>query len=626
MYKTAIPITSSTTTEANRDIYIDLFKKAAIDRVFLCSTLTEDTAHLRENVCIFKEHGFEVGIWTWGTVGHGGTIVGATDSGEKPRYQRLVDLEGNDHFDTFCPLDADHRAFVAESVARFAALGADLVMLDDDFRISQHGAHPCCFCELHMAKIREYCGEKVTREELRDLLFTGKPNKYRDAYLRAQGESLELLATDIRAAVDKVNPDCSVAVCSAYSPWDLDGCDPIKLTHILAGKNKKYLRLHGAPYWTPMTNRPLEGVCEIGRMFASFCRDLDIEIFSEGDTFRPRFLCPSSYLELFDAALRADGGHDGILKYMAGYDDKPLYETGYIDRHIHNLPLYEKLAGFFKEGANSGVRVLIKPHLLQDADMKYTPLRQQSPYPTAGIVLGMNAIPTVYHGDGVCPALFGENARHFDVSDYRDGAILDGSAAAILTELGRDVGLEAFEGWQDCAIGCIRDAVTGISNSAYKAEERLLCASFKKSVVPVLTTAAGGQERILAYKYENADGQRFLVLATCADAMAKNPIHLRAYEMQAALQREIEWIARKPLPVKTTHAPQLYTLCEKGENYTSVILLNCFHDSVLDPVIELDREYSHVEFCNCTGKLDGKRVLLDQSIPVYDFVAFRAFN
>ena len=208
----------------------------------------------------------------------------------------------------------------------------------------------------------------------------------------AQGESLELLAKEIRQAVDKVAPDCPVATCSAYSSWDLDGTDPLKLTEILAGKNKKYLRLHGAPYWTPMTNRPLEGVCEIARMFASFSRDKDIEIFSEGDTLRPRFRCPSSYLEIFDAAQRADGAHDGILKYMIGYDSTPLYETGYVDRHVKNLPRYERIGELFEKGANSGVRVLIKPHLFDKADMKYIPLRQQSPYPSAGILLAKNAI------------------------------------------------------------------------------------------------------------------------------------------------------------------------------------------------------------------------------------------
>ena len=311
---------------------------------------------------------------------------------------------------------------------------------------------------------------------------------------------------------------------------------------------------------------------------------------------------------------------------MIGYDSTPLYETGYVDRHVKNLPRYERIGELFEKGANSGVRVLIKPHLFDKADMKYIPLRQQSPYPSAGILLAKNAIPTVYSGEGICSALFGENARHFAPSEYREGAILDGSSAAILTEQGTDVGLASFEGWEDCTLGVIRDEVTKNSNAAFKATDRLLCGSFNSGVIPVLTVTVGGKERIFAYKYENADGQRFLVFTFCADSMLKNPIHWRAYEVQAALLREIEWVAKKPLPIKTVHAPELYTLCEKGENYTSAILLNCFEDSVLDPVIELDREYSRVEFMGCSGKIDGNRVLLDQSIPAFDFVAFKAFD
>ena len=626
MYKISVPINSRTTNSENRSIYIDLFKKAEVDRVFLCASLTDELDHIRENIRIFKENGFEVGIWTANIVGHGATVVGAHDSGEKPKYQRLVDLDGNDHFDTFCPFDASHREFVASSLQRLALLGADLLMLDDDFRLSQHGGAPCCFCELHMEKIRQYCGENVSREQIRDLIFAGKPNKYRDAYLRAQGESLELLASDIRKAVDKVAPELPIAVCSAYSSWDLDGTDPLRITDILAGKNKKYLRLHGAPYWSSVTGKPLEGVCEIGRMFASFCRDRDIEIFSEGDTFRPRTLCPSSFLEIFDVAMRADGAHDGILKYMLGYDSTPLYETGYVDRHVHNLPLYKKLEGIFENGANCGVRILIKPHLLKNADMKHTPLRQQSPYPGAAFLLAKNAIPTVYRGEGICAALFGENARCFDSSEYRNGAILDGAAAAILTELGKDVGIEEFREWHNCDIGSIKDVKTGISTVAYKAQDRLMTCKLKRGAIEVLTASVGGEEKTFAYKYENSEGQRFLVFTFCADAMVKNPIHWRAYEIQDVLLREIEWIARKPMPVKTVRAPELYTLCEKGEDHTSAVFLNCFYDSVLDPIIELDREYSKIEFCNCSGRLEGKRVLLDQSIAAYDFAAFRAFD
>ena len=500
-------------------------------------------------------------------------------------------------------------------------------MLDDDFRLSQHGGSPCCCCDRHMEKIREYCGENISREDLKRLAFSGEKNKYRDAFLRAQGESLELLAQDIRDAVDKIDPDCPVAVCSAYCSWDLDGTDPIRLTNILAGKNKKYLRLHGAPYWTPITrHKPLEGVCEIARMFASFCKGEDIEIFSEGDTFRPRFQCPASYLEIFDAALRADGSHHGILKYMLGYDDTPEYETGYIDRHVHNLKRYEKIHSFFKTGANAGVRVLVKPHLINDANLEYSPFREQSPFPSAGFLLGMNAIPTVYEGEGVCRALFGESARHFDTSEYARGAMLDGNAAVILKEMGVDVGLESFEGWRESPVGSIRDEYSGRENVAYKASSHLMVGSFDRNAVPVLTGNVGGKREVLAYKYENAAGQRFLVLTLCADAMHQSFLHFRSYEVQAALRRELEWLAKKPLPVKTTHAPQLYTLCEQGDGYTSVILLNCFTDGVLSPTVELDRPYTKLETCNCSGRIEGNKVILDSEIPVYDFAAFKAYN
>ena len=135
-----------------------------------------------------------------------------------------------------------------------------------------------------------------------------------------------------------------------------------------------------------------------------------------------------------------------------------------------------------------------------------------------------------------------------------------------------------------------------------------------------------GKSEILAYKYKNADGQRFLVFTVCTDALNHTAVAFRSYEVQAALQREIEWLAQKPLPVKTSHAPELYTLCKKGDGYTSVCLLNCFHDSVLSPVIELDREYSSIEFSNCSGRIEGNRVILDREIPVYDFIAFRAYD
>ena len=627
MYKLAIPIQNKSLNDKNRTQFVAECKRAGCERVFLTASLEENLEILKFNVQYFKDNGFEVGIWVGSTIGHGATLLNSRDTGEKPKYQRLVNLEGREMYGTNCPLDKSFQKYLSEQLAKLSECGTNLIMLDDDYRLSQHGASPCCACPLHMAKISKYCGEDITVEQLEKRAFSGKKNKYRDAWMKAQGESLEELAMAVRKEVDKVNPEASISACSAYCSWDLDGTDPIRLTNILAGNNKKHLRLHGAPYWASHNNKPIATVCEIARMFASFCSGEDIEIFSEGDAYpRPRFNTPASYVELHDAALRADGHHDGILKYMLDYTSVPLYETGYIDRHVRDLDKLESINVFFAQGANEGVRVLIKPHLIDDADLDMSPLRQQSPYPTAGMLLSMNSIPTVYLGDGICKALFGENARHFELTDFKEGAILDGVAAAILTERGVDVGLDSVGEWADNNIGVIFGNDTGFGKTAMNARVRRLCGNFKSNVRPVLSMNNSVDERTLAYRYENADGQRFLVFAFSADHLSSYPEFLRSYEVASALKSGIEWISGKQLPVSVKNAPELYILCERGEDYISVALLNCFLDCVLAPTVTLDREYPKIEFSGASGRIEGNKVIFDTDIPAFDFVVFKAYN
>ncbi len=635
MYTVTVPIMRHAVDRQNREDYLMLLKRARADRLFIATDDDENPdirqralEELKDNIAFFKENGISVAIWLGSTIGHGATLLNSRDTGEKPRFQRLVDLGGKELYDTHCPFDKSFQAHLGQVIARYADPGADLLILDDDFRLSQHAKEPCCACELHMAKIREYCGEDISREELKRLAFTGKGNKYRDAWMRAQGESLRELARAIRESVDKVNPDLPLAVCSAYCSWDLDGTDPIEITDILAGKNKKLLRLHGAPYWAQLNDKPIEGVCEIERMFASFLSHRpDIEIISEGDVYpRPRTNVPASLLEIMDGALRADGHFDGILKYMINYNRHILHEQGYIDRHAYDLPKLCGIERLFPQGANAGVRVWVRPHLLADADLDLVSVRQQSPYPDAGILLSMCGIPTVYEGPGVCGALFGENARHFGAEAYERGAILDAVSAKLLFEAGVDVGLDGIGQFLEGGFGTVKDCITGIGQTVWKASAKLLAGSFKSEIRPVLSVNIGGSETPLAYTYENAAGQRFLVFTFIADALPSYPFFLRSYEIQGALLRELPWVARQPLPATIQKEVEVYTLCEKGDDYTSVALFDCYPDCVLHPVITLDKAYTSLECISCQGHLEGNRVILDTPIPAYDFVAFKAFN
>lgn len=96
----------------------------------------------------------------------------------------------------------------------------------------------------------------------------------------------------------------------------------------------------------------------------------------------------------------------------------------------------------------------------------------------------------------------------------------------------------------------------------------------------------------------------------------------RNYRFQKLLGNCYEWLAGKPLPAMCYGAPQLYTLCRKDDSSMAVGLWNIFADEVITPVVELDGEYSSVDFYNCSGRLDGNRVILDNDIAPYGFAFF----
>ena len=57
----------------------------------------------------------------------------------------------------------------------------------------------------------------------------------------------------------------------------------------------------------------------------------------------------------------------------------------------------------------------------------------------------------------------------------------------------------------------------------------------------------------------------------------------------------------------------------------AVGLWNFFADTAIDPVVELDGEYSGIEFLNTNGKLDKNKVYLSD-IPPFGFVGFEVKN
>ena len=622
---------NSTVNAESRGEYLRLMKEAGVERVFLAvcelwdneETVSRNIASLKDNIAFFEENGIETAIWQGATIGHGGVLSHDTDFRRLKTYAPLVNINGEEIYDTRCPLDEDFKRDVSDYIARLAReTGAKIILLDDDFRISQHGSVFCCACDKHLALMSEICGEEIKREDIAEKVFASKPNKYRKAYAKAMRDSLLGLAAEMRRTMDEFDPTVRIGICAVPCHWNVDGTTGLEVAKTLAGNTEPLLRLSGAPYWSVVSNKTMSMVLESERMYLSFCPEGEAEIMSEGDVYpRPRYTVPAAQLEIFDAALRASG-FGGILKYMIDYSTSPYYDQSYIKHHLRNLPLHEAIGEIFAGKIPAGVRAYACGGIFENADYTLSTPTHYTPSTYAGIMLQNCGIPTFYgEGDADAVAVFGESARHIPLDMIKDGAIVDGVAAAILTERGVDVGFVGSPVPVTHTVSFIKTE-TEATVSVYNGKAKFISAPISEKA-KVVASIALGEELPVAYRYENADGQKFTVFTFDSETVDRKSGLLRGFAIEKILLDGIAEIAAKSGKKLSAHcpaAPELYTICARSEGRLSVGLFNCYADDVLDPVIELDRVYSKARFVGCEGRLEGDKLFLSD-LPAYKFAA-----
>ena len=525
---------------------------------------------LKENSDWFREHGLSTCAWLW-------ALWGEEDGA--PPFCRMTGKDGSPGA-FFCPLDGRFRKFAADYVADIARTGVDMILYDDDYgyRNFSAGTRISCLCERHLAAYRKELGEDVAADEFSSRAMSGGRNRWRDAWMKVNGESLLAFAREMRDAADSLNPKLRIGLCSVMSIWDNDGTDAPTIASALAGPGTRpFLRLIGAPYWAVGPRYygcRLQNVVELERMQRSWVGD-DIEVVAEGDAYpRPRHNCPSAYLELFDMAIRADGRFDGIMKYALDYHHHVDYERGYTIRHRRNAKTYDWIERNMSAKPAVGVRIYESPHKLRDAeipegDAGTTAIFEQFGSP-AGKLLADASIPTVYEGPGICGAAFGENVKQVPKEALAGGLIIDRRGAELLEEIG---------------------VSSGLGGKGANAPE--------------------------TFFHENADGGRFFVV----NFDTKGPKG-RDYETSRELANAVHRLSGKALPAYVNGNPDLYVMVKRDGAETVIGLWNMFADSVLDGVVELDAPAGDVEFFNCTGKKDGYRLVIDE-IPPFAFAGIR---
>ncbi len=609
---------------------------AGARRVFLCclphwvedSVLVDEIEKHRIYAEYLLNEGFEVGLWLH-AFGFG---VPLTEPQKKicAKFTKIRDLQGRVAGEAFCPTSEDFCAYMERLVELSASLPISLLMLDDDFCLSVRPGIGCA-CEAHLSEFRRLSGdESITLEQCNDLLFHNKDKNLRKIWFDLQGKSLADFARRMRAAADRINPSLRFGFCAGYTSWDFEGISAIELTKILAGNTKPFLRTTGAPYWVA-TNRhrlglKVQDIVEMTRMQREWSEGSDVEIFDENDNY-PRIstFIPIAHQEGFDFAMAVDG-RVPPFKYLFSYVSGPSEEENYYHAHLRNQDAINLLRAAAEGKEDVGIRV----REYRDKTRGYDYFAEDEvtfgagkaqmcaiSYPRSHCIATRNAIPTVY-GKASVEIIFGENAKYIPKEELPRGAILDIRAAEILTERGVDVGLMQSPTYTH---GDSVESIGGIEVRLWNVN-RFGSAPLREGAM-VLSTVCDGQIPC-SYRYENAEGQRFLVYGFDASSLSFESSLFCHRLRRQQLNDHLDWLgADVPFRVEGD-CPNLYAMCKRGEDGSLLIVLFNFNpDAQYDLTLTLTEGLAGktVLARNCSITLNGDRITAD-CLAAYGYISF----
>lgn len=614
MYKISVPVMNTSVDRQGREKLLEGMKRLGAERVF-CAQATgccrsplkeKELEALKKNCEYFKKEGFEVGAWMW-----------TFQLNDSEGFTHMRAPDGKESQTLICPLDENYVELQGTFIAECAKTGIDLIMFDDDFRYGFQDMGLGCTCEKHLALMEKELGEKIDPTCLKDYLYAGGKNKYRDAFIKANGIALEYFAKRMREYVDSADENVRLGFCSCITSWDMDGTTPDRLARIMAGKTKPFYRLIGAPYWAALKawgNR-LQDVIDFERFECSRNFDKDIEIFSEGDVYpRPRYRVPSAYMEGFDTALRAAGCTHGILKYGLDYSMKAGIEDGYIKAAEHNAEAYKKIQQIFGNKNTTGIRLYVKPEKYAFTEIPEriagTDGIQHISFTRSARVFSANGIPLTFEGEDVTGAAFGEDVNAVPAAAFENGLIIDAAAAKLLAEKGIDTGVADFGGEVQTVTERFfaPDTVVPLDGGTWV---RKLTLKDGCAVESVFETPDG--DLPASFRYKNADGQKFLVFAF--DGYFANESLYRQYTRSMQITNAAQWLCGKKLPAHLYGEPDVYVMTKENENKKAVGVWNFSVDTLFDPVLPLDGSYEITDTLNCTAEIRDDKLYLSDIPP-----------
>ena len=202
----------------------------------------------------------------------------------------------------------------------------------------------------------------------------------------------------------------------------------------------------------------------------------------------------------------------------------------------------------------------------------------------------------------------------------KHGAVLDATAAEILTRRGFDVGVKSFgqvlsQGAECPGVEHYGEEKDDVPTSGGRWMQMTLKEGTKlQSWLPLSKDKAMPS----CYTYENAAGQKFLVYAFCGQTSYEHGVGrgvFRSWCRAAQLRRLLPWLSGRRLDAVCDGAPDLYILTKSSESELTVGLWNFNVDSVKKPVVHLGEEWSELVSQWGAASLQGDQVVLGELAP-----------
>ena len=191
------------------------------------------------------KHGIIFSINPWVTMMHAGRCRYA--AGPPEGFHWRVQPDGSEALERACPLSPGWRDWFLEAYRIYASTFPDKLWLEDDFKTFAHNACALgCFCPAHLEQFAEHIGERLTREQLAErLVQPGAPDPIRAQWLDFQGQILVDVCKELERVVHAVSPQTRLG---QMQSWSSDGRWWAEALLALAGPHRPLARTSLAPY------------------------------------------------------------------------------------------------------------------------------------------------------------------------------------------------------------------------------------------------------------------------------------------------------------------------------------------------------------------------------------------